>query len=209
MTKQFPEIKTVLLDADGVVQKSGGHFVSNLEALCPDPSQSRLFLEDVFLAERPCLTGKADFPAQLEQVLGKWGIDILTSDALDLWNQIQPVAEILDAVSTLREQGIRVCLATNQQAHRAGIMADGLSYATQFDDLFFSYQLGVAKPAPEYFKKILNQLGTNGENTLFVDDHTQNVAAAEEVGIVGEVFHIDSGFGEFTAILERYGLSTL
>ena len=88
-------------------------------------------------------------------------------------------------------------------------MADRLSYATQFDDLFFSYQLGIAKPAPEYFRKILNHLSTRGVNTLFIDDHAQNVAAAKEVGIAGEVFHVDSGLGEFTAILERYGLSAV
>ena len=128
MTRRPPTITTVLLDADGVEQTSGANFTSSVERLCPDPSQSKAFLADVFIAEKPCLTGTSDFPTALERVLDKWKIDTPTVKVLDLWSQIIPVTEILDAVTSLRGQGVQVCLASNQQAHRASIMTNDLGY---------------------------------------------------------------------------------
>ena len=206
MPQPSREIKVVLLDADGVVQTSGEEFLNSIAALCASPNQSRAFIEDVFLAEKPCLTGEADFPEALTQVLTRWKINTPTSDALDLWNQIRPVSEILDVVSRLRCHGIRVCLATNQQQHRATIMADGLGYSNHFDDMFFSYELGVAKPETEFFTKMLNRLGIPGRQALFIDDHHSNVVSAETAGLVGEVYHVDNGLTRFMSILERYDL---
>jgi putative hydrolase of the HAD superfamily len=200
------EIKVVLLDADGVLQTSGEEFLSSVAALCVNPDQRNAFVEDVFLAEKPCLTGNVDFPAALGEVLAKWKIDTPTSDALGLWNQIQPVSEILDAISSLRAQGIRVCLATNQQEHRATIMADGLGYSRVFDDLFFSCRLGVAKPNVDFFKEILNRLDISGERVLFIDDHAKNVLGAKDAGVAAEVYHVSGGFDQFISILERYNL---
>lgn len=206
MPRHIQRIQTLLLDADGVIQTSSGGFVNDLQALCPDPAQSKRFLEDIFASEKPCLTGNAHFPDALEQVLRKWEVDVSLADALDLWNQIKPEAGMLDIVSSLRANGIRVCLATNQQAHRASIMADHLGYAPLFDQLFFSFELGVAKPSPDFFHAILKQVPANPDNILFVDDHAQNVAAAESTGIAGAQYHVDHGLESFTSILEHHGL---
>jgi hypothetical protein len=43
------------------------------------------FLTDVFGAERPCLTGAADFEAALGQVLRKWGSTVSVEVALRVW----------------------------------------------------------------------------------------------------------------------------
>ncbi len=206
MPQHAPDIQTLLLDADGVIQISSSGFLEDLRALCPDAAQSERFLEDVFASEKPCLTGEAHFPDALERVLRTWAVDVVLADALELWTRIEPSPGMLDIVSSLRAKGIRVCLATNQQAHRASIMADHLGYAPLFDQLFFSFELGVAKPSPDFFLAILKQLPANPDNILFVDDHAQNVAAAESTGIAGALYHVDHGLDSFTSILERHGL---
>ena len=86
-------------------------------------------------------------------------------------------------------------------------MAEGLGYSSLFDDLFFSCQLGVAKPDPGFFKEILNRLDISGRRVLFIDDHAKNVVGAQDAGMPGETYHVSSGFGRFKSILERYGLS--
>ncbi len=188
------------------MQTSHASFLPAIEALCPQPGSSGAFIAEVFGAEKPCLNGAADFPTALAGVLAKWEIEHPVSEVLALWNRINPDPAMMQTVADLRKQGIRVCLATNQQAHRAGIMAKGLGYATCFDELFFSYALGVAKPEPGYFRKILNLLGVSPARVLFIDDHLKNAAAAESVGIAAEVYHVDQGPGHFAAILQRYGL---
>ena len=58
-------IRAVLLDADGVVQLPGAVWSGSLAALCGDPSRADEFRAEVFAAEKPCLTGAADFEAAL------------------------------------------------------------------------------------------------------------------------------------------------
>ncbi len=206
MPPQPRQIQTLLLDADGVIQTTPRAFIDDLKALCPDATQSRAFLEDIFTAEKPCLSGNLDFPDELEKVLRKWNVDVATSDALQLWNQIEPVAGALEFVARIRARGIRVCLATNQQAHRGSIMAERLAYASVFDHLFFSFELGVAKPSPAFFHAILDRLSASPDGILFIDDHAQNIEAAEGTGIAGETYHVNEGLDRFTSILEHHGL---
>lgn len=201
-----PEITTVLLDADGVVQTSGSKLLSSIQALCTNPDQSSEFISEVFRAEKPCLTGSSDFPSALQEVLSRWNVDTPLSEALELWTQIVPVADILTGVYNLQQSGVRVGLATNQQAHRADIMATNLDYSARFDDLFFSCELGFAKPDSRFFSEILDKLQISARHVLFIDDHPENVSSAGQVGIHGEVYHVDQGYNRFRSILRRYGL---
>lgn len=200
------EPTTVLLDADGVLQRASAGFVSSIEALCADPAHRADFIADVFGAERPCLTGAGDFPAALAEVLANWGIRAPVSEALALWSQIDPEPAILDAVARLRRDGVRVGLATNQQSHRANVMAAELRYRALFDDLFFSCELGVAKPSAKFFDAILGRLGLPAQRVLFIDDRPENVSAAHRAGMSAEVYHLDEGPERFATLLEGYGL---
>lgn len=200
------EITTVLLDADGVIQTSGTAFLSSIEMLCPDPSKRTDFVSDVFEAERPCLTGDGDFPNALGAVLRRWNVEAPLSDALALWSQIDPAPKMLEVVQKLRHAGIRVGLASNQQAHRANLMSTVLDYSSLFDNLFFSCHIGSAKPDAGFFAAVLDKLQVSGERVLFVDDHLKNVQGAQYVGICGEVYHLDYGFGRFRSILKAHHL---
>jgi putative hydrolase of the HAD superfamily len=57
-----------------------------------------------------------------------------------------------------------------------------------FDVQVWSYQLGVAKPAPEIYQHALEKLGTQPQETLFLDDKQVNIDAARELGIEGLLF---------------------
>ena len=200
-------VRTLLLDADGVVQTTPPRFIAGLSALCPDTGQRKHFLEDLFGAEKPCLTGAAAFPDALADVLRRWHIDAPVAEVLDLWHQISPEPSVLAAIAALRANGVQVCLASNQQAHRAAIMANDLGYARLFDRLFFSCELGVAKPDTGFFHSMLEALDIPGSQAVFIDDNEANVTAAEAAGIPGAVYDVrrDGGTG-FAALLRQSGL---
>lgn len=119
---------------------------------------------------------------------------------------IEPSAEALLVVEALRLGGTSVALATNQQAYRADFMSSELGYTNIFDHLFYSCELGLAKPGPEYFQAILQTLNQPAERVLFIDDHETNVAAARAVGLHAQVYHLDSGAARMSCLLGEYGL---
>lgn len=200
-------IRAVLLDADGVVQLPHPTWRTSLKALCGDPDRADEFLADVFAAEKPCLAGGADFERALATVLRKWRSNVAVEDALRIWTQIEPSADILGLVRTLRSSEIVVALATNQQAQRANFMTDVLGYAEHFDHLLYSCELGHSKPSPEYFSSAIARIMTDPARALFIDDHEANVSAARDCGLQAEVYHLSEGVGRIHEILEGYGLS--
>ena len=65
-------ITTVLLDADGVVQTTGAGWLEALSCLCGVSGKEDEFLQDLFAAEGPSLTGRGDFSVALADVLTRW-----------------------------------------------------------------------------------------------------------------------------------------
>jgi len=200
-------IRTLLLDADGVVQTPVDGWRDSVASLCGDSSRVEAFLEEVFRAERPCLTSNADFATALGEVLERWGSVASVVDALELWMQIEPREDLLRLVDALRTAGIRVGLASNQQSVRAAYMADVLGYVDRFDDLLFSCRLGHAKPDTAYFRTVLDVLGVQGDQVLFIDDHAANVAAARNSGFNAEIYDSATGVGGMLSLLARHGIS--
>ena len=54
----------------------------------------------------------------------------------------------------------------------------GLPVSDYFDKMYTSYEAGVTKPAPAIFEFMIKDAGLNPEETLFVDDGSQNIAVA-------------------------------
>ncbi len=59
---------------------------------------------------------------------------------------------------------------------------DGRTISDYFDELFLSYEMGVAKPNPEIFRQLIEEHGVVPEETLFFDDGIRNIEAAKEFG---------------------------
>ncbi|MCZ6618956.1 MAG: HAD-IA family hydrolase [Gammaproteobacteria bacterium] len=195
-------IEAVLFDADGVIQEPSPAWRPALARLAGDACADEL-LADIFAAEKPCLTGDQDFEPALAEVLKRWNCVVNVEEALGIWTMIQQDHEILRVIGQLRELGIRVALATNQQAQRASFMSNQLGYSKLFDDLFYSCEMGYAKPHPEYFQIMLNRLGLAGEKVLFLDDRQSNVRAAESAGLHARVFMKNRGAAGLLNLLQE------
>jgi putative hydrolase of the HAD superfamily len=62
-------------------------------------------------------------------------------------------------------------------------MRANLPYDQHFDHQFHSFELGVAKPDPAFFRHIVDTLGVDARATVFVDDVLANVRGAQAAGL--------------------------
>lgn len=104
-------------------------------------------------------------------------------DEGDLYDDVRP------ALSALREAGVRVIVAGNQTS-RAGELLRDLDLPA--DLIVTSGEWGVAKPQPEFFRRVLEVAQAPSSATLYVGDHPANdVFPANAAGL--RVAHIRRG----------------
>ena len=63
-------------------------------------------------------------------------------------------------------------------------LSNGRSVSSYFERTFLSYRMGVCKPEPEIFEKIIDESEIKPEETLFIDDGRRNIQVANELGFV-------------------------
>ena len=113
-------IHTLLLDADGVIQRPAAHWDATWRALLPESRRTdrdlRAFFTDIWAAELPALSGACDISEALAGVLEKWDCLASAKQCLDAWTLIDVQHDVLRVIDELRGAGLAVHLATNQQA---------------------------------------------------------------------------------------------
>lgn len=99
-----------------------------------------------------------------------------TLDERDLYADVRP------ALAALQGQGIRVIVAGNQTAKAAQLLR---VLDLPADLVVMSAEWGVAKPAPEFFARVLAVSGAGAQSTLYVGDHPANdVFPARAAGLL-------------------------
>lgn len=176
--------RVVLWDADGVLQTVPRGWEHTMRPVVEGHVEDvDRFLVEAFEAEAPSLRGEVPWTRQLADLLERWGVPHLHDEALRVWFTILRVEEAWDLVRRVRARGVACHLASNQDRTRAEHMRRELGYDALLDGCFFSCDLGVAKPQPEFFRRVLTELGVAPDQALFVDDNPVNVAEATEVGL--------------------------
>nr|WP_243888645.1 HAD-IA family hydrolase [Dermatophilus congolensis] len=202
-------IHTVLFDADGVLQAPSAELAKRWGRYAIKDGREAL-AEELFRIELPSLAGQGRIEDAVERFVAERGLPAeAVEDILAGWASIDVFAESFALVDAVRAAGVKVHLASNQQSFRRDVML-GLGYADHFDELFFSCDLGVAKPSAEYFRRLLDRLGIGPEGVLFIDDRADNVAAARQVGLAARVHarhdSPDQGIGDLVSLLREEGL---
>lgn len=96
----------------------------------------------------------------------------------------------LDLLKELRAKAYRLILLSNTNpfmmdwALSSEFDGKGSSLNDYFDALYLSYRLGIMKPAPDFFRQVLDNENILPEETLFVDDGPRNVEAAGKLGFM-------------------------
>lgn len=179
-------MRVMLFDADGVLTLPEEFFsrvYARSHGLDPEPFEE--FFRGPF--------GKTG--------LGQADLKELLVEYADLWQHEDPEAimkqwfesedirneQVIELIPRFRAKGIKCYLATNQEKYRGQYMKEVMFHGL-FDGYFVSCDLGVIKPDPEYFEKVLAAIGQDvpgiqPQDVVFIDDSRANVAGAASLGI--------------------------
>jgi putative hydrolase of the HAD superfamily len=103
-----------------------------------------------------------------------------------MWTTVNPAMIAWQAA--LKQRGFLTAIVSNMGDAVLAHMKTKFDWLAHFDVLVWSYQLRVAKPDAAIYRHVLEKLGTKPEETLFIDDRRENVAAAIQMGMKGIVF---------------------
>ena len=101
--------------------------------------------------------------------------------------RVEP-AERLDLLLRARRHYHVMLLSNTNSIHWAQARDGYFRYGRRrvddfFEHVFLSYELGVEKPAPEIYAKVLEGSGAPAADVLFLDDSEANCAAARACGL--------------------------
>lgn len=195
-------ISTVLWDCDGVLQHGIEGALGELAARVGTDTLPLLFAE-----EFPALRGEETLRACIERVIRTRGIDITADEVLPVWDRYELDPDAVAVLAAVRSAGYSCHLATNQQDYRRDRMRSVSGYDDLVDRSYYSCELGVAKPDPEFFRRITSDLEVNPATVLFIDDLVENVDAARSVGLVAERHDPADGAAGLRRILAAHGVA--
>ena len=83
----------------------------------------------------------------------------------------------------LKQRGLLTAILSNIGDSALESVEREFDWIHRFDVLVWSYRFGAVKPDPSIYLHTLAKLGTQPEETLFIDDKQPNVEAARALGI--------------------------
>jgi len=177
--------KVILFDADGMIISSP-RFSEQLEKQYGIPwSHMEPFFKGPFQA---CKIGNADLKEELAKVMQDWGWQGSVDELVDFWFRGATLnQEMIELIHTLRANGVRCSLTTNQERHRGDFLNVELGLKTIFDDIFTSADIGHTKNESIFFEHVYQKLQTihpslKKTDVLFSDDHEENILTAKTFG---------------------------
>ena len=178
------QIDVLLLDLDGVVRRYDPAVAAAIEQRCGLPTGK---LEETAFHPRllqALTTGTMTRSAWVRKIADEVGQVAATA-----WSSQRPVIdkEVLRTARAIRQSGVRVCLLTNGSDQLPTELAE-LGIANDFDAVFNSADIGVAKPDLRIFMHVLRQLDVPRSSVLYLDDSPAHVRAAKALGIPSRVF---------------------
>ena len=127
------------------------------------------------------------------------------------WNAL--LGDLEDQVLLLKKLGKKYKLAmvsNTNETHIAELRKKSGPFlwnrtVEQFDELFFSFQMGMRKPNKKYFEAVLEKMGGKPEEVLYIDDCPNNLESAGKLGIKTWQFNTNEGeLGKLTSVLTKF-----
>lgn len=195
-------IDVLLLDLDGVVRHYDPAVTEAIEKRCGLPPGKLIetaFQPRLLHAVTTGAMTRAEWVTRIADTVGRV--------AATAWAAQRPAVDrdVLTTARAVRDCGVRVCLLTNGTDRVAAELAE-LGIADDFDAVFNSAAIGVAKPDLRVFMHVLRTLQVDRSAVLFLDDSPGHVRSAAAVGMRAQVFRTAS---DLTDACSSYGLLTL
>src|SRR5450631_3611365 len=145
--------------------------------------------EQLYWADRPAydegkLTGMTfwqNFARDGNLAIGQGEIEELNRLDVRMWTTENPA--MIAWHQKLKVRGLLTGILSNMGGTVLESIEREFKWIAGFDVLVWSFQISMVKPDPAIYLHTLEQLGTNPEETLFLDDRPVNVEAAQALGI--------------------------
>jgi putative hydrolase of the HAD superfamily len=190
--KNAPDADFLIFDLGNVIIDIDYQRSLNLiKSMVPESIHSRVdqfYLTDFHKAYEK---GQIDSPAFRNAVRDYFQQNWDDRKVDELWNSLlgKIPAERLELVSKLKQNYKTGVLSNTNEIHIEAVYdmlkADhGMDrFDPLFDRIFYSHEMGQAKPSPEIYEQMLAELGTTADRVIFFDDLEANVKGAASVGI--------------------------
>jgi putative hydrolase of the HAD superfamily len=109
--------------------------------------------------------------------------------------------EVWDIAAEFRARGARTAMLSNGVVEIVGRLRSEQRLERWFDVVVASCEVGRCKPDPEIYRIRLERLGPATDATLFVDDRSENVQAARNIGMHTQHFLGDSSVSDLRRAL--------
>ena len=117
-----------------------------------------------------------------------WAVDFRS------WISVEPGTVRL--LQELADGGTRMALLSNA-GFDFGDAFRNAPFASLFEKVFVSAELGMLKPAAEIYQHVADELGITPAQMIFVDNKASNVDGATALGVTGHVFTSVAGLHAF------------
>lgn len=182
-----------MLDVDGVVvhprPAAGGSWAAHIER------DLGIRLEDFrarFFAPHwdAVVTGQRPLTEALGAVLPDLAPHVTPEAFVAYWFEQDGALDttVLEDCATLRQAGVRVLLATNQEHLRADHLMTRLALADHVDGIVYSAAVGARKPDRAFYAAAERASGSAPEALLLVDDTEANIDGARAAGWRAELW---------------------
>lgn len=117
-----------------------------------------------------------------------WGGDRLDQKLVEFTQSIQ--------------NNYQIGLLSNAWSGARALLTKKFNFMHLFDVSVFSAEVKMAKPAPEFYEWMINQLRINFDQSIFIDDFIENINAANALGMKTVHFNnTDQAIGDIKTIL--------
>lgn len=177
-------VDTLIFDQGGVLVWTRWHRVMEAWAILkgtePQKVMDRMREGDAYA---PFMRGEITRTEFRERMCGYLDIRPGPAEFDSTWRSvIEPNLEIVSLIERLAGRFTLVIGSNTDELHQSqGLKVQPIIGA--FDHFLLSYELGVLKPDPDFFRKGLESLELSPERCLFIDDRQDNVDSASEVGL--------------------------
>lgn len=176
---------TVIFDLDGVFRHWNDDQIDEVEAAFG--LEPRTIISVAFSADlgREAVTGRMSYRDWMDEirrrVIDEHGRGVV--GALDEWEANVGLVDtaMVEMVRLVRTHTTVALLSNGTTRLRRDLHV--LDLLDEFDEIFNTAELGIAKPDPDVFRLVCSRLEVDPTAALFVDDLTENVEGALAAGL--------------------------
>ncbi len=123
---------------------------------------------------------------------------------VEMWSVLNPA--MIDWLHAIQSSGVRTALLSNMHLDMVAKVRSEFPWIRDMDIAVFSHEVNLAKPEAAIYEHCLRGLGTDANETLFIDDREPNVSAAKNLGVRAVQFE---SVGQLRTELDSIGFATL